>query len=317
MTDDLMTDDPKAALAAAVSQPEPVAPLQALGHAARWAALTVPAQVADDDVAAFECVIALDEALSALAGLMKCLPDLLRVASAGRTVSERLAAAEAELARQRSQLATEQARLDQARDVELRAAQLAAERDRLRQQIADLERTQLIERELPALRAARAELEAVVSPATVQAGQEVTSGLAVAARRLLELTEQQQSLIEERNVPLVPALASATEAVARAAARRDDLAAQLAAREQEAGELAAEHQRVLPGLRARQDADRELLAGLGTASVAAGESAIGRVRAELAGIEGRITDAEGLLRPLLLQHARAYEEARKVRGWSG
>lgn len=312
-----MSDDPRTAITATMTRPGPVAPLEVAGQAARWAARDLLAEVGEDDVAAFECVVALDTALARIAELLARVPDLLRVASPGRAITDRLAEAGAELTRQQSALAAELARLAQAREMEQRATELAAERDRLRQRIADLERTQLIERELPALRAARAELEAVVSPATVRAGQEVTSGLAAAARRLLELTEQQQSLIEERNVPLVPALASATEAVARAAARRDDLAAQLAAREQEAGELAAEHQRVLPGLRARQDADRELLAGLDTASVAAGESAIGRVRAELAGIEGRITDAEGLLRPLLLQHARAYEEARKVRGWSG
>ncbi len=312
-----MTDEPKAALAAAISRPGPVAPLEALGHAARWAALTLQAQVAEDDVAAFECVIALDDALSRLAGLLNCLPDLLRVASPGRTVSERLASAEAEVSRQRSQLATERARLEQARDVELRAAELVAERGRLRLRIAELERSSLIERELPALRTLLAGLEATISPATVNEGEEASRRLATASGRLLELTEEQQALIQQQNVPLVPALATATEAVAREKARHDDLTAQLAAMERDAEQLAAERERTLPGLRARQEADRDLLAGLDAGGLPVGDSAAVRVRSELAGLQRRIADAEGLLRPLLLRHAQAYEDARKMRGWSG
>jgi len=87
--------------------------------------------------------------------------------------------------------------------------------------------------------------------------------------------------------------------------------------ERDAEQLAAERERTLPGLRARQEADRDLLAGLDAGGLPVGDSAAVRVRSELAGLQRRIADAEGLLRPLLLRHAQAYEDARKMRGWSG
>ena len=72
----------------------------------------------------------------------------------------------------------------------------------------------------------------------------------------------------------------------------------------------------MPGLQAREQADRDLAAGLDAGGMPAGESTSGRVRAELTEIERRIADVEGLLKPLLRQHAQAYADARQVRGWT-
>jgi DNA repair exonuclease SbcCD ATPase subunit len=293
-----------------------VASLQALGHAALWAQQAVPAEVGEDDVVAFECVIALDQALAHFAVLLRSMPELLRVASPGQAVSDRLAAAEAELGHQQSRLDAERAGLTAARNLEQRAAGLQAERDRIRQRIEELEHASLIERELPALRARQAELEAAISPAVAAEGAVAVAGLAAAARRVLELTDEQKALIQAKNDQLVTTLADATEAVASEQARHDEVTTQLADREQEAEQLAAQQRQALPALRARHEADSALAAGLDAGGLPAGDGAASRVGAEIAAIEDRITAAENLLRPLMQRHAQAYEEARKVRGWN-
>lgn len=311
-----MSDASKDAIAAAIARAAPAGPLEALGHAADWAAQTILAAVGDDDTAAFECVIALDEVLPRVAELLGTMPDLIRIASPGETASARLAAAEAEFARQQAALAEERGRLESARHLEQRASELETERERLRERIEQLERSHLIERELPVLRARRAELEAAVSYAAASTGEEVVQALDKAARQLLELTEEQTSLIAAESSQLVPDVAAGASSLARETARRDELAAELAERERDAEQLRVEQQHMLPGLQARRQADRDVLDGIDVGGLPAGTSAGERVRAELAKIEQRLVDVEGLLRPLLQQHARAYEEARQIRGWT-
>lgn len=310
-----MNDTRQTVFPAMPARPGPVGPLEALGRAADQAARTVLAEIGGDDVAAFECVVALDDSLPRVAELLDRVPELLRIASPGAAVSSRLFAAEAEVRRQQSALAAERGQLEAARDLERRAAEVEAERDRIREHVERLERSRLVEQELPALRTRRAELEAAVSQASAREGDEVVQGLGAAARLLLELTEEQRSLLVTGNDRLVPDLAAATEAAARELTRRDELVAGLAAREQEAGQLLAEQQRMLPGLQAMQRADRDLLAGLDGGALPAGESAIARVRAELSEIGERIAGVEDLLKPLLEQHVQAYKDARQVRGW--
>jgi DNA repair exonuclease SbcCD ATPase subunit len=312
-----MHDAQQAATFAPVARPELVEPLEVLGRAADRAARTVLAKVGDDDAAAFECVVALDESLPHVAELLDLVPDLLRIASPGDVVSNRLAAAKAEFSRQQSALAAELGRLKAARDLETRATEVEAERDRLHEHIERLQRSRLVEKELPALRARRAELETTMSQVSAQEGDDVVRGLSAAARFLLELTEEQRSLLDAGNGRLVLDVAAAAETAARELARRDELTAELAARTKEADQLLAEQQRMLPGLQAMQRADRDLLAGFDAGGLVARESALGRVRTELAEIERRLTDVEELMRPLLRQHAQAYEEARQIRGWTG
>jgi hypothetical protein len=312
-----MSDEHKAALAETVSRPGPAAALEALGHAARWAALALPAEAGGDDVAAFECVVALDQALTHVTGLLRLVPELLRVASAGQAISDRLAAASAELDRQRAAVADDNHKLAQARDLEQRAGQLQAERDAAAARIASLQRASVIERELPALRARQADLEGAISSAAAAEGGKIVAGLAAAARHVLDLTGEQKALIEASNHQLVAALADATEAISLEQGRHDELIAQLADAEREAEQLAAQHRQALPGLRARHEADSALTAGLDAGGLPAVSSAAGRVQEELAGIERRIAAAEDLLRPLLLSHGQAYEEARKARAWTG
>jgi DNA repair exonuclease SbcCD ATPase subunit len=307
-----MNDPVKTIVSPGAARPGPAGSLEALGHAADWAARTMLAETGDDDAVAFECVVALDRALPHVAELLGQVPGLLRIASPGVTVSNRLAAAEAEFSRRRSALAVERGQLEAVRDLERRAAAIEAERDGLRDRIARLEQSRLIEEELPALRGRRAELEGAVSQASADEGEGVIRGLEAAARRLLEMTEEQRLLIAAGTE-----VAAAADAAARELARRGELTAELEARKQEAEQLLAEQQRILPGLQARQQADRDLAAGLDVGGLPAGESAVSRVRAELAGIEQRIADIEAVLKPLLRQHVQEYEDARQIRNLTG
>ena len=334
-----MTSDPRADLAAALNESGPTAPLLALRHAAGWAARAVLGEVGADDMAAFECVIALDDALPLVGELMGQVPALVKLAAAGSGVGERLLASAAELARQHGALAAERADLEAARGQLARLAEIEAERDRLRGEIGRAERAAAIERELPALRQALAEITAAVPAAGAGAAPDtsagpdtadadaVVRGLIAAGRRLAGLSAEQQAILAQDGTRLAAAAAEAAAAVERARARRDELAAELQARDREAAELRAEEERVLPGLRARCQADAELAAALAAAGAGGADadpagqagraSAAERVRAELAALAQRLESAEGLLAPLLRQHQQAFEAARQVRGLAG
>lgn len=319
-----MTSDPRAALAAALNERGPVAPLLALRHAADWAARTVLKEACSDDMAAFECVVALDDALPPVRDLMRQAPELVNLASAGSAVGDRLAASAAELAREREALAAERAGLESARELLARLAEAEAERARLRDEIRRSERAALIERELPALRRTLAELTTATPAAAAGAAEAgtVISGLIAAARRLTELTEEQQSILDADNDRLAARVADAAAAAGQALARHAELAAELEAREREAAELRATEENLLPGLRARRQADAELAEALAASQQAGSQQAgappgVERVRAELAELGERVDQAESLLRPLLRKHQQAYEEASKVRGPAG
>jgi hypothetical protein len=320
-----LTSDPRAALAAVLDDRGPVAPLLALQYAANWAARTVLKEACADDMAAFECVVALDDALPLVRELMSQAPELVKLASAGSAVGDRLAASAAELAREREALAAERAGLESARELLSRLAEVEAERERLRHEIGRAERAALIERELPALRRTLAELTAATAAGDTTEADAVVHGLIAAGRRLAELTEEQQSILDDGNDRLGARVADATAAAGQALARHAELAAELEAREREAAELRAAEEEILPGLRARRQADAELTEAL-AASRQAGAPAghqpaappgLERVRAELAELGERVDQAESLLRPLLRRHQQAYEEASKVRGPAG
>lgn len=297
-----------------------MAPLSALRNSADWAARTVLDEVRADDLAAFECVIALHEALPAIGQLLGQAPELVRLASAGPAVGDRLAAASAELARQQNALAAERADLAATRETLDRLAEVEAERGRLRAEIERAERGVVIERELPALRAKLAELTAggVLSQRAEgenEAG-EVVDGLIAAVTRLLKLTEEQRAILDAGSGRLAASLAAATETAMRALARRDELAAELATRDREAAELAAESDKTLSALRARRQADAELTTALLAVSPWPGEApprALERVRTEFSALEERIEDAERQLKPLIRQHQQAYSEASGIR----
>jgi chromosome segregation ATPase len=318
-----LTSDPQADLAAALRRPEPAAPLLALRHAADWAARTVLAGVQADpltaDTAALECVIALDDAFPAIAGLLSQLPELVLLAGAGAAVGDRLSASQAELTLQQAAVSAERGALKMARETLARLAEVEAERSRLQDEISRAREVALREREMPALRQTLAELNTALSAAEAADGDEVIRGLIAAGSRLTGLVGRQQSILEADCKHLVTTVAAATAAAAESLARRDELVAELAVREREASSLRAAAEEVLPALDARRRADAEFAAALlgdgtedGTSS-----AALQRIQAVLAELGQRMTAAEQELGPLLRQHQRAYEENASVRGLNG
>jgi chromosome segregation ATPase len=313
-----MTEDPKAAIAAALARPDPAAPFGVLEHAAAWAAQSLAAEAGqDDDVVAFERVVALDKALPRLSELFRLVPDLVDTASPGQAVSERLAGYEAELSRQRAALVGEREALEAMKELERQLSEAESERERLRKAIEELEHRRLLVKELPALRARQAELEAVMVGAKAGDGDDVLRKLDEALRRLRELSQAQRALLEARNAQLLTDIAVAGEVVERERARRDTLAAELADRQAEAEHLQREYEQNLPALNAQREADQDLVAGLTTAGLLAGETALDRVQAELASIGERLAVVDRSLKPLLDDQAMRYAAARQVRTWAG
>jgi DNA repair exonuclease SbcCD ATPase subunit len=248
------------------------------------------------------------------------VPALVKLASAGTTVGDRLTASAAELSRQRTALAADRAGLESARELLARLAEVEAERNQLRGEILRAQQASAIERELPALRQTLTELTAVVSATGSGSGDAnaVIHGLIAAGRRLAELTEEQRSILDAGNDRLAARVADATSAAEQVLARRDELVAELETRNLEAAELRAAEETALPGLRARRQADAELVTGLlavgpGGDQAAVSFSALEHVRAELAELGRRVENAESRLKPLLRQHQQAYDAASKVR----
>ena len=92
-----------------------------------------------------------------------------------------------------------------------------------------------------------------------------------------------------------------------------DATADLAKRESEAAQLAADHSEMIAVLAAWSQADADLADGLRAAGFGAGGDALETVQTELNGIRDRLIDLDGRLRPLLSKHAMAYEDARRAR----
>lgn len=319
-----MSSDLKTGLSAALLQTGPVAPIDALRYAVSWATQSLATEVGEDDVAALRCVRALNGVLPELTELLRLVPDLIRVADPGGPVSERIAAYQAELSRQLARLAAERAALEEAGDLERQVQETDSEHNRLRTRIDELEHGQQLAAELPDLQARQTALEAAVAEAGAGDGAEVVHGLTEAAHQLLQLTDEQRSLLGAELARLVAEATDAAERVAAERDRRDEQAHELTARLAEAEQLRQEYQRTLPALELHRRADQDLADGLSSAGLSAEGSGLApegsglaRARAALADIAQRITDLDNLLRPLLQEHTRAYEEATKVRTWSG
>jgi hypothetical protein len=117
-------------------------------------------------------------------------------------------------------------------------------------------------------------------------------------------------------------------AVAELRAQGKDAAAEMASREDEARQLKAEHGETLRLLSAWRQADAGLAAALHAAGLApdspatsgadagaldGGTGPLRTVQAELTEIGERLTRLDDALRPLLIEHAKAYEQARRPR----
>src|SRR2546423_15182843 len=106
-----MSEDPRADIAALLSENGPQAPLHTLGLAGEWAARSLTDEIGGDDGEAFRCVIALDAAFRRVGDLLPLLPGIIKLAAPGAPVAQRLAGYQERLGRQSQETAGARARL--------------------------------------------------------------------------------------------------------------------------------------------------------------------------------------------------------------
>ena len=131
------------------------------------------------------------------------------------------------------------------------------------------------------------------------------------AAKLVRLTEQHREAIGDDADELV----AAAETVARQLGEQQisrDATADLAKRESKAAQLAADHSEMISILAAWSRADADVADGLRAAG-GTGGNALETVQTELNDIRDRLINLDDTLRPLLREHATAYEEARRAR----
>lgn len=287
--------------------------LAELGRAITRAAKALAAIPADDDVAAYKCTRALDAAFGDLAELLRTVPGIVGLADPGRAVAQRLEQRRAELATRHGEVTAHRQRLDDLAANEQSLEEATAEAGRLRDRISELERANQLASEIPGLRAQVKALEEAVAVAGVADAPEIGARIAEAASQLAELTERQREAIGEEADRLAAEAVRAARDLGEQRARRDAAIADLANRENEAAQLAADYSEMMPILTAWSQADAELADGLHAAGFGEAGSALETVVTELNGIRQRLTDLDNSLRPLLADHAKAYENAHRVR----
>jgi chromosome segregation ATPase len=291
----------------------PDAALAQLGRAITRAADALEGIPSDDDATAYRCARMLDAAFNDLTELLRTVPGVVGLGEPGRAVSERLDQRRAELATRRGEVAVYRANLDDLAESEQDLAEVTAEVGRLRDRITDLERAKRLASEIPHLRTSLAALEEAVAAADAADLPEIGARIAAAADQFATLTERQREAIGQEADTLVARAEQAAWELGEQRARRDAAAADLAERESQASQLAAEHSEMLPTLTAWSKADADLADGLRAAGFKAGESALQSVEAELYSIRQRLTDVDNTLRSLLADHAKAYEDVRRIR----
>ncbi|QXJ22428.1 hypothetical protein AGRA3207_003424 [Actinomadura graeca] len=315
-----MTDDVKAALAAVLAEDGPAAALTALRLAADWSARALAAGPGDD-VAAFQAVAALDDALEPLAAVTAAVPALVEAASPGRPVHDHLRERQAELTAARDRLAADRAALDELDQAERALAEQAAEHDRLRDRVAGLRRLRALADEVEALR----DQAAAFDDRTARHAAEAEDGLAASAADLLRLTREQIALLDPRVRAAVEDAAAADTELAGLRERLDGAEehiatsrAELESAAQGFDRLRARRDEVIAPLRAYRDADRDLLTALnGGAPPLTKETGLERADRELADIGERLGAIDEILGRVLTDHVQAHERARTALGWSG
>jgi hypothetical protein len=311
---------------------EALAALRALADAIGETSRVLPF-VEDDDVTAYQCSRALDSAFADLRALLETVPALVGLGDPGRVVSERLERHRTELAARRADIAAHRVRLDELAGSERDLADVTAEADWLRDRVAELERANRMAEELPGLRARADALEEAVAAADAADAPDVSERIGRAAREFAALTERQREAAETETAQLIAEAEETARAVAELRARAKAAAAEMAAREDEARQLKAEHGETLRLLSAWHQADADLAAALHAAGLPSDRlasdppapgganaggldrdtSPLRTVRAELTEISERLTRLDEALRPLLIDHAKAYEQARRPR----
>src|SRR5437868_6492705 len=179
-------ENAKAGIAAALAEDGPAAALTVLRLAADWSASVLTAGAGlDDDVAAFQTVMALDDALEPLAAVGHAIPGLVAAASPGRPVHDHLREQHAALAAARDRLAADRAALAELDAIGQDLAEQVAEHDRLQDRVAELHRLRTLADEVEALRAQAAVFDAALEQMAAPPAEEAENALAEGAGNLL------------------------------------------------------------------------------------------------------------------------------------
>ncbi|MBT2207805.1 hypothetical protein [Actinomadura sp. NEAU-AAG7] len=313
-------DDVKAGIAAALAEEGPVAALTALRLAADWSGRALAAGF-DDDVAAFQAVVALDDALEPLGAVREAVPALVEAASPGAPVDAHLRERHDELAAARRRLAADRAALDELGEAREELADLTAEHDRLRERLAELRRLRELAGEVEALRDQAAAFDAEAA----RPAREAERALEESAGTLLRVTREQLALLGPRVATAVRDAAAANaeltelrERLGGAEETAESARAELAAAAEGFERLRTRRDEVLLPLRAYRQADRELLTALnGGVAPFTKESGLERAERELATIEERLGAIDEILARVLTEHVQAHDRARAALGWTG
>jgi DNA repair exonuclease SbcCD ATPase subunit len=291
----------------------PDAALAELGRAITRAADALVAVSDDDEATAYRCARALDVAFGDLTELLRTVPGIVGLGDPGPKISQRLEQRRAELATRRSQASAYREKLDDLAESERSLAEVTEEAGRLRARISELNRAERLASEIPGLRTQARALEEAVAAADAADAPEIGVRIAQAADQFAALTERQREALGEETDKLVAGAERAARQFGEQRARRDAAVADLARHESETAQLAAEHSETLPILTAWTEADADLADGLRAAGFGAGGGALQVLTTELNGIRQRLTDLDNSLRLMLAEHAKAYEDARRVR----
>lgn len=306
-----MTGDSGASVGGASNSGGPDAALGELGRAITRAADALVALPSNDAATAYRCARALDAAFDDLTDLLQTVPSIVGLGDPGRKVSERLEQRRGELATRRGEITAYRAKLDDLAETERSLEEKTAEADRLRERISELERTQQLALEIPGLRTHVKALEEAVTAAGVADTPEIRVRISEAVGKLATLSEQQREAIGEGADKLVADAQKAARELGDQQVCRD-ATADLAKRESEAAQSAADQSEMISVLTAWSQADADLADGLQAAGFGTGGNTLETVQTELNGVRDRLIDLDNRLGPLLREHARAYEEARRV-----
>ena len=313
-------DEPRRRITGATAEPEPDSPLRVLAWAAQWSGDAVARARSDDDpLSPMAALVALDDALTAVAVLARQGGELLERAGGGPSVAAyltdvttRLSGAAEQLAQARTELAALRATED-----ELRARE--AEHERLRRDVAELRRR---ERLVDALTALADQHELITARLAALRATTADPGPALRqdATELLRLTRREMSTLDAPTRAILQEAARAQAELAGQEARLADGRAQLQHAVERQEQLRAAHDQQVAALTAQAEADREIAEAL--AALAPGaparlpEDTLATTREILDRVRQQLHSVDEALRQALDAGQPALASARAALDWS-
>lgn len=264
---------------------------------------------AGDDVAAYEFVTDLSEALRRLPELLEPVPALADAAALGRAREQELERWLTELRARDTQIAERLAALEKLRPVIDDLRWRAERREQLDVELTELRRLAGLAAELEAVQRQHALMERRKAELSQVAEHERRLGRA--AEELREVSANELSHLRDDIARAVADVARAERDVAAARAKAHTEQAELARLTGEMETLGAESRRRMPSLRLYRQAERALIDGLAEGSAAA-VSGVHHARETMDDIEERLRALDDSLKAAMEIHDDAYERARKA-----